>query len=76
MTKRSPPRNFETALTDLAEIVRQMEEGQLPLEQSLEAYKRGTELLKYCQQSLLDAEQQVRILNEQNTLQSFSVAED
>lgn len=76
MTKSSPPRNFETALADLTEIVRQMEEGQLPLEQSLEAYKRGTELLKYCQKSLQDAEQQVRILNEQNNLQNFSVAED
>ncbi len=76
MTKPTSPKNFESALTDLTEIVRQMEEGQLPLEQSLAAYRRGTELLQYCQQSLQSAEQQVRILDEQNRLQSFSIADD
>lgn len=76
MTQSSPPKNFETALADLTEIVRQMEEGQLPLEQSLAAYKRGAELLQFCQKSLQDAEQQVRILNEQNNLQNFSISDD
>lgn len=76
MTKQSPPRNFEDALADLAEIVRQMEEGQLPLEESLAAYKRGAELLQFCQKSLQHAEQQVRILNEQNNLQDFSINND
>jgi len=76
MTKRTPPKNFESALTDLAEIVRQMEDGQLPLEQSLAQYQRGTELLQFCQQSLQAAEQQVRMLNEQNQLQPFSAATD
>ncbi|HEY3325766.1 MAG TPA: exodeoxyribonuclease VII small subunit [Novimethylophilus sp.] len=76
MTKSSPPKNFETALADLTEIVRQMEEGQLPLEQSLAAYKRGAELLQFCQKSLQNAEQQVRILNGQNNLQDFPIADD
>jgi exodeoxyribonuclease VII small subunit len=76
MTKPASPKNFESALADLSEIVRQMEDGQLPLEQSLAAYKRGTELLKYCQQSLQTAEQQVRLLNEQNQLQDFSITDD
>lgn len=76
MTNSSPPQNFEAALADLTEIVRQMEEGQLPLEQSLAAYKRGAELLQFCQKSLQDAEQQVRLLNEQNNLQNFSISDD
>ncbi|OGV73262.1 MAG: exodeoxyribonuclease VII small subunit [Methylophilales bacterium RIFCSPHIGHO2_02_FULL_57_10] len=76
MTKSTPPKNFETALADLTEIVRQMEEGQLPLEQSLTAYKRGVELLQFCQKSLQNAEQQILILNEQNNLQKFSVADE
>jgi exodeoxyribonuclease VII small subunit len=76
MTKSAPPKNFETALTELTEIVRRMEEGQLPLEQSLAAYRRGAELLQFCQQSLQNAEQQVRILNEQNNLQNFSGADE
>jgi exodeoxyribonuclease VII small subunit len=37
-----------------------MESGQLPLEASLTAYKRGAELLQYCRQQLADAEQQVK----------------
>lgn len=76
MTKSAPPKNFESALADLSEIVRQMEDGQLPLEQSLAAYKRGTELLIFCQKSLQAAEQQVRLLNEQNQLQDFSITDD
>ncbi len=76
MTKTSPPKNFEAALADLTEIVRQMEEGQLPLEESLAAYKRGAELLQFCQKSLQAAEQQVRMLNEQNNLQNFPISDD
>lgn len=76
MTKSNAPKNFESALADLSEIVRQMEDGRLPLEQSLAAYKRGAELLKYCRQSLQTAEQQVRLLNEQNQLQDFSITDD
>lgn len=76
MTKSSPPKNFETALAELTDIVRRMEEGQLPLEQSLADYKRGAELLQFCQKSLHSAEQKVQILNEQNSLQNFSVTEE
>jgi exodeoxyribonuclease VII small subunit len=68
------PRNFEEALAELENIVSGMEGGQLSLEQSLAAYKRGAELLQYCQKALADAQQQVRIL-EANTLQNFSGAE-
>ena len=41
-----------------------MEEGELPLERSLDAYKRGAELLKYCQGALADAQQQVKVLED------------
>jgi len=75
MVKTPPPRNFESALTELEDIVRQMEAGQLPLEQSLQAYKRGADLLQFCQKLLQETEQQVRILDEQGNLQSFSIDE-
>ena len=42
----------------------------MPLEKSLAAYKRGAELLKFCQAALQDAQQQVKIL-EGNILQDF-----
>lgn len=52
---------FESALAELENIVTRMEGGQLPLEQSLTAYKRGAELLKFCQAQLADAQQQVKV---------------
>jgi len=65
---------FETALAELENIVEGMEEGQMPLEQSLAAYKRGAELLKFCQAQLHDAQQQVKIL-ENGVLKNFGAAE-
>ena len=53
---------FESALAELEKIVSSMEAGQMPLEKSLAAYKRGAELLKYCQSALQDAQPQVKIL--------------
>jgi exodeoxyribonuclease VII small subunit len=63
--------DFETAISELETIVSQMESGNLPLEVSLNAYKRGAELLLLCQKSLTEAEQQVRILNDANKLAAF-----
>lgn len=57
-----PPKDYESALSELEAIVADMESGQMPLEASLTAYKRGAELLQYCRQQLADAEQQVKIL--------------
>ena len=68
--KTQNPQSFEAALAELEKIVSGMEAGQMPLEKSLAAYKRGAELLKYCQAALQDAQQQVRIL-EGNLLQEF-----
>ena len=62
---------FEAALAELEQVVADMEAGQLPLEESLAAYKRGAELLQQCRVRLEDAQQQVRIL-EEGTLKNFS----
>jgi exodeoxyribonuclease VII small subunit len=69
-TATSPP-SFESAIAELETLVSQMESDKLPLEQSINAYKRGAELLQICQKSLSDAEQQVRILTEANKLADF-----
>lgn len=63
--------NFEQAFTELESIVAQMESGQMPLEASLAAYKRGNALLQFCQKSLADVEQQVQMLNDKNQLTPF-----
>jgi len=71
MAKHSAaPASFEAALAELEEIVAAMEGGQLPLRESLVAYKRGAELLQYCQSTLKDAEQQVQVF-EKGLLKAF-----
>jgi exodeoxyribonuclease VII small subunit len=67
--------NFESSLLELESIVSQMESGNLPLEQSMNAYKRGAELLQACQKSLIAAEQQVLMLTEANKLEAFEQSE-
>lgn len=56
--------SFESALAELEAIVARMEGGELLLEQSLEDYKRGSELIRFCQAQLAAAQQQVRVLEE------------
>ena len=70
--KNTPPKNFETALTELEQVVTAMEAGQLPLEQSLAAYQRGMELLRFCQETLQDAQQQVKVM-EAGSIRDFSI---
>lgn len=73
-SRATPPKDYESALAELDAIVVEMESGQLPLEASLTAYKRGAELLQYCRQQLSDAEQQVKVL-ENGALLSFKTAQ-
>jgi exodeoxyribonuclease VII small subunit len=68
-----PPKDFETALAELERIVASMEGQQLPLAESLSAYKRGAELVAFCQAALKDAQQQIEIL-ERGVRKTFSPA--
>ena len=56
------PASFEEAMAELAQLVTQMEGGQLPLEASVAAYARGSELVKYCAGQLDKVESQVKVL--------------
>jgi exodeoxyribonuclease VII small subunit len=58
-----PPASFEAALQELESIVQTLEGGGAPLEDSLKAYERGTGLLNFCQTTLGQAEQKIRILD-------------
>ena len=64
------PPTFEAALAELESIVERMEGGELPLKESLAAYKRGAELLQFCQAALKDAQQEVLVL-EKGVLKAF-----
>ena len=65
--------SFEKALAELEKVVAQMEGGDLSLEQSLAAHKRGLELAAFCQEKLASAEQQVKVL-EGEVLKKFAEA--
>jgi exodeoxyribonuclease VII small subunit len=67
------PASFEEAMAELAQLVTQMEAGQLPLEASVAAYQRGSELVKYCAGQLDRVEAQVKVL-EGDMLKPFSEA--
>jgi len=54
--------DFEQSLRSLEEIVRKMEQGELTLENSLEAFEEGVRLTRNCQTALQKAEQKVNIL--------------
>ena len=59
----SKPKDFETALQRLEEIVRKLDSGDLPLASLLEVYEEGVTLSRFCQTKLEEAERKVEILN-------------
>jgi exodeoxyribonuclease VII small subunit len=69
------PASFEDAMAELAQLVAQMEAGQLPLEASVAAYARGSELIKFCAAQLDKVESQVKVL-EGELLKPFADADE
>ena len=63
---RKSPVNFEKAMTQLEELVEDMEQGDLPLEDALKHFEKGISLASDCQQALSKAEQKVTQLIEKN----------
>ncbi|PSF10517.1 exodeoxyribonuclease VII small subunit [Marinobacter fuscus] len=64
--------DFEKSLDELENLVRDMEQGELSLEQSLTAFERGVKLTRECQSALKTAEQRVQqlIQNSDGSLES------
>ncbi len=60
--KNNAPASFETALTELEQIVTRLESGDLPLEEALSEFERGVQLARQGQTKLQQAEQRVQIL--------------
>jgi exodeoxyribonuclease VII small subunit len=55
-------KKFEDALRELEDIVKRLESGDLPLEESLKIFEEGVTLSRYCFQKLEEAEKRVSIL--------------
>lgn len=70
---------FETSLKDLEKIVRQLEDGDLPLEESLKLFETGVKLSRECQERLNQAERRIEVLltgeNGDPTLQAIETGD-
>jgi exodeoxyribonuclease VII small subunit len=58
------PATYEQALSELDRLVVQMEGGQMPLDELLDGYRRGAELLNFCRSRLQAVEEQVKVLED------------
>jgi exodeoxyribonuclease VII small subunit len=54
--------NLEKALSDLEDLVEELESGELPLEKAMKKFEEGIKLTRNCQAALKDAEQKVEVL--------------
>jgi exodeoxyribonuclease VII small subunit len=61
MTKKKSEQ-FEDALKRLEAIVEKLERGDLPLEQAMEFFGEGMQLVQFCHQKLEEAEKKVQVL--------------
>ncbi len=72
--------NLEKALTDLEELVEELESGDLPLEKAMKKFEDGIKLTRSCQAALKDAEQKVEILLKnaggEEALEDFEVKDE
>ncbi len=78
MTKKQQTRfDFEQAMEDLEALVSSMEDGELSLEDSLQAFEKGIKLTRKCQAALKQAEQKVQVLiNENGDTEDLEVESD
>lgn len=66
MSNEQQTRTFEASLEALERIVTQLEQGDLPLEKSLELFEQGIRLSRECQERLSQAERRIEILMRDN----------
>src|SRR5262245_20920319 len=66
MKNDEQPKSFEASLEALEKIVQQLENGDLPLEKSLELFEDGIRLSRQCQERLNQAERRIEVLLRDN----------
>ncbi len=60
----SVPATYEAALSELEQLVGQLESGAMPLDQLLSGYQRGAQLLQSCRDKLQAVEDQIKVLDD------------
>jgi exodeoxyribonuclease VII small subunit len=64
MNAQNEPMTFEQAMNCLEAIVRKLEAGELPLDETVRLYEEGQRLRLYCEQYLADAEQRIAVIRQ------------
>lgn len=75
MAEKKTEQTFEAALSELEEIVEKMERGDLPLEESVEAYTRGKRLAEVCRKKLDAAQAKIQKLEANGRLVEMTADE-
>ena len=70
----SKPKTFESSLEELERIVRELEQGELTLEKSLELFEQGVKLSRECQERLNQAERRIEMLTRDNQVRAIVTA--
>lgn len=71
--------NLEKSLSDLEDLVEELESGDLPLEKAMKKFEEGIKLTRGCQAALKEAEQKVEILLKSaggEDLEEFEIEEE
>ena len=55
-------KTFEASLNELERIVKQLEDGDMPLEESLKLFEEGVRLSRECRERLTSAERRIEVL--------------
>lgn len=67
--------SFENALSELENIVKHLEKGEIPLEESISAYERGVALKKHCEAKLKDAQLKIEKITVDENNQALGTTE-
>lgn len=68
---------FESALLKLEEIIKDLENGDISLENSVNKYEEAMKLVKFCSEKLKNANETInKILKEDGTLEDFNPKEE
>jgi exodeoxyribonuclease VII small subunit len=59
--------SFEEAIKELTNIVGKIEQGQIPLQDSLQQYEKGMALIKHCRTILQKAEKRIEKISSEQT---------
>lgn len=65
-------KDFESAIAELEKLVKQLEDGDLALDTSLQLFERGVELSRYCHEQLSAAQKRIEVLTERGDLKDGS----